>query len=262
MGPFTRSRRRPQGEKGKVRGRRGGAMAPCSLSKEPPLGLTVPLNLRRILTVFMNGLAPLLVVATTYKVRTNKRLRMTLLRGTVLVTNVMALIRMFAVKPINNGLPVIVKADSNFVNMYRDITKIVNGKIITCNTVVTTSFVNNLFRAMLKDFLGPLEGFFPSIMAKAIMLSVNLSLVTINVDSFKKKDSTGSCNSLRGLFMNFMILIMVIMLGRKAGKFADFTSVLVNVVMKCILMDVVTTILPAAFACISSTNTAMRTAGS
>ncbi len=64
----------------------------CSLSKHIPVLGTVPFKLRRILTVFITGLAPVAVVTTSNKL---SRGRATiLLRGTVFVTKVTALVRL------------------------------------------------------------------------------------------------------------------------------------------------------------------------
>lgn len=64
----------------------------CGLSNEIPINGTLPFNLRRILTVFIDGVTPVVVLTNTMKL--SDSIDTILVRGYVIVTNVNALMRL------------------------------------------------------------------------------------------------------------------------------------------------------------------------
>lgn len=147
------------------------------------------------MTVVINYIAPTVVISKTIPNKLSERSRIVLVRSTLIVTTLSALLRLFPVNKgtgftVNSNLPVVVNIDFTCIPDVRTVTR--SCKV---TTVVNTRVINNVMTIIVNLLIGGVQVFFPPLVAKAIMFAVNLSLCPATVGCVTNNADDPGCKS-------------------------------------------------------------------
>lgn len=219
---------------------RCGAKLLCNLASEPPFNRTTFITLRRILTSFMNVVAPPLLVYTTLKI--GPASAKFVVDVSLFTDKLYAFVRYGQVNPIKSNLLDLRNADFTFLNPVVKMNATTVGNKTaprrTLTLVFKIYFFKSSMRVVLDRFLRLTRRVVAPIITNAIIVVVNLDLVGAKVFDLTNNTTTGTdraFNDARGLTLKNFILTAITLLALSGGQVLQVKTVTVNLVVNCVV---------------------------
>ena len=147
-----------------------------------PLRHAVPLGLQHVFAMFVGNLTPLLIITSACGLAGGEfaDLQVSLLQNAMFVAGIVTLVQLYGLGPVGGKVPIIMGTSSGFLGVFNSVAATMGGGVTAYGAMMGASILGGLFESVLGVFLKPLRKLFPPVVTGTVVLSIGLSLISVN----------------------------------------------------------------------------------
>ena len=198
-----------------------------------PLTKAVPLGLQHVLAMFVGNLTPILIITGACGIGAGSEfaeLQVDLLQNAMLVAGIVTLVQLYAIGPVGGKVPIIMGTSSGFIGVFNSVAKVMGGGIAGYGAIMLASVLGGLFETVLGFLLKPLRRFFPAVVTGTVVLSIELSLVSVGVGSFGGGNAAADFGSLENLALGALVTVVIIAFKHGTKGMTSASSILIGII--------------------------------